>query len=188
MNWVDLIIIALLAFSALLGFFRGLVREVLGVGAWIGAIAAAVYGFGYVRPWFRHLIAETDIADPVAFGALFLGALIVLSLVARAIGAAVRGSVLGGMDRTLGVLFGLGRGAVIVIGAYIVAGMVLPTDRWPPVVQEARALPLAYRGSVWVADQLPSQYRPQVSRPPGEPQPSEDALLHPVPTGRATGR
>ena len=42
MTWVDLVVFAVLAISALLAFMRGLVREVLGLAAWVGAAARKV--------------------------------------------------------------------------------------------------------------------------------------------------
>ena len=187
MNWVDLAVLALLAISALLGLMRGLVREVLGLAAWAGAILAAVYGFATVRPWVRSVIPETDIADPVAFAGLFLVALVVFLILARTLGGLVRGSVLGGLDRTLGLVFGLARGSLLIILAYIGMGLVLPTDQWPPPIQQARALPVAYQGAEWAAAQMPRGYRPKVAVPPAETPPSESALLRANPTGRATG-
>ena len=56
MTWVDLVVFGFLAISGLLAFMRGLVREVLGIGAWIGAVAAAFFALptmrGMVRNWF----------------------------------------------------------------------------------------------------------------------------------------
>lgn len=186
MNWVDLVVLAVLFLSALLGLLRGFVREVLGLGAWIGAVLAGVYGFPAVQPFFRRQIANPDIADPVAFGVLFLGALIVLSLVARAVGMAVRVSALGGLDRTLGLVFGLARGALLFVVAYIVGGLVVPMDNWPTPVQRARALPIVYRASAWAAGQLPPGYRPRTYPPPSGGV-SAAALLHANPQGRVFG-
>ena len=50
MTWVDLVVLAVLAVSALLAFLRGLVREVLGLAAWVGAIFAGVWALPRVRP------------------------------------------------------------------------------------------------------------------------------------------
>ena len=80
MNWVDLTIIGVIAISALLAFMRGLVREVLSIGSWIGAGFFAVWAFPFVQDRFRSWLVNPDIADPAAFGAMFVLALLVLSL------------------------------------------------------------------------------------------------------------
>ena len=67
----------------------------------------------------------------------FPGRLIILMIIARSLSALVRDSVIGGLDRTLGLVFGLVRGAALVVIAYIIAGMVVQVDRWPDVVLEA---------------------------------------------------
>ena len=114
----------------------------------------------FVQPRFREWIANPDLADPAAFASMFLVALIVLSIVANIVGGVVRESLLGGIDRTLGVVFGLVRGAALVVFAYIIAGMVVETDRWPDPVLQASSLPFAYQGAVWATGLLPEGYRP----------------------------
>ena len=138
MNWVDLAVLAVLLVSALLALMRGLVREVLGIGAWVGAGFFAVWAFPMVRDRFRGWVGSPDLGDPVAFGTLFLVAVIFLSVISGMAGSVVRMSLLGGIDRTLGVVFGLLRGAALVAFAYIAVGMAVPVDNWPPVVLEAR--------------------------------------------------
>ena len=69
--------------------------------------------------------------DPAGYIILFLIALIVFSLIAKTIGGAVRSSPISGIDRTLGLVFGLARGAVLAIIVYIVACMAIPPERWP---------------------------------------------------------
>ena len=189
MTWVDLVLLGVLAISALLAFMRGFVREVLGIGSWIGAVVAAIWGFPYARPRFAIWLAGSpDLINPVTFGCLFIATLIVLMIVSHWIGAIVRGSVLGGLDRTLGLLFGLVRGAALVVFAYVAAGMVLPVDRWPPEVLEARAMPLAYSGAVWTVERLPAEYRPRLYPPPTGPETTADALMQAQPEGRAIGK
>jgi len=183
-NWVDVLVVAIVALSGMMGFLRGLVREVLGLVAWVGALFVATTFLGQAEGALRRVIANPDIADPVAFGALFLAVLIVLSLVARAVGGAIRGSVLGGLDRTLGLVFGLARGAVLLMAAYVIGGMLVPVDRWPEMVLEARTLPSIYFGSAWAAERIPPKYRPHLTPPPGRTATAAD-LLHANPVGRA---
>lgn len=188
MTWVDLAVFGLLLISGLLAFARGFVREVLGIGAWAGALAAGVYGLPLSRPYAAKWIATPAYADAAAFAATFIVALIVLMIVARLIGGLVRRSLLGGVDRTLGLLFGLARGAVIVVIAYILGGMVFPIDRWPAAVLEARSLVPVYDGAVWARSQLPDEYRPRIYPPPSEKTPAADDLMRAKPEGRATGK
>ena len=188
MTWVDLVVLAVLAVSALLAFMRGLVHEILGLGAWLGAAFVATWGLPAARPRAQAWFGNSAWVDPVAFGALFLVTLIILMLVSRWISRIVRASPLGGVDRTLGLVFGLVRGAALVVAAYIVAGMVLPIDRWPEPVQNARAIWPTYDGARWVWQQLPERWRPQVYPPPAGRQTTADALLHATPQGRALGK
>lgn len=187
MNLVDLAVLIVLALSGLVGFVRGLVREVLGLGAWVGAlfVASPLGLFPYTQPVARRLIADPALADPAAFGAVFLVALIVLWIVARVASDRVRASVLRGVDRMLGLVFGAARGAALVILAYIVAGLAIPVDAWPVPVREARLLPAVHRGAAWLAGQLPPGYRPAVLPPPAGRDTTAGALLHATSVGRA---
>ncbi len=189
MNWVDLAVLALVLVSGLLGALRGLVREVLGIAAWVAAaFAAGPYGaFRFVAPWVRRQVSDPGVADAVAFGGVFLIVLIVLWLVVRAVSNVVRGSALGGLDRTLGLVFGLGRGAALLVVAYILLGIGLAIDQWPTPILEARSLSVIHHGAEWLADQLPPTYRPAVARPPLGRSASAASLLHANPVGRALG-
>ncbi len=188
MTWVDLAVFGILAVSALLAFVRGLVRELLGIGAWVGAIVAGIEGLPLMRGVVRNWMQAPEWVDPVSFLVVFLVSLIVLMLVARAAGRLIRGSALGGVDRTLGLVFGLARGAVIIMIAYIMAGTIFPIGHWPDVVLNARTLPAAYEGARWVREQLPEDYRPRLYAPPPGRVATADDLLHASPQGRATGK
>lgn len=189
MNWVDLVVLAAIAVSGLLAFLRGLVREVLGLGAWvIAAIAASSYGaFPYVEPYVRQQFSDPTTAAIVAFGGVFVIVLVVCWIIASTISGAIRRSALGGLDRTLGLLFGLARGAVLVSAVYILVGLAIPVEQWPPPVTQARALPIAHRGAVWLAEHLPAAYRPAVAAPPAGRETTAASLLQSSPTGRAMG-
>jgi membrane protein required for colicin V production len=185
MTWVDLAVIGVLAASALLAFLRGFARELLGIGAWAGAVAASVAAFPLLRPHVRALLGQPDLVDPVTFGVIFVLTLVVLLLLSHWIANLVRGSVLDGLDRILGLVFGLARGAVLVIVAYIGGGIVIPVDRWPPPVLQARALPLAYEGASWAVDRLPQAYRPRLYAPPPGREAAAADVSHTTPSSHA---
>jgi membrane protein required for colicin V production len=187
MNLVDLGVLLVLAVSALLGLSRGLVRELLGLASWIVAGYGA-YRFGpELIPMAREAIGNPDLADAAAYIGTFVVFLIILSLLANLIGRLVRVSALGGLDRTLGLVFGALRGDAILIAAYIPLALALPPERWPEAALRSWSIPLIYEGAVWVAAHIPEAYRPRVAPPPNQPGTTEADLLHATPEGRALG-
>jgi membrane protein required for colicin V production len=180
MTWVDWCVLGVIALSALLAFTRGLVQEALGVGAWIGAAFLALGLRAQVTPMIADKIDPPWLAEAVAAGGIFLAVLIVLKLVIGSVARLVQDSMLGGPDRALGLVFGVARGAFLVIVAYILGGMALPaTERWPEAVREARSLPYVIEGSTWLVEQLPPEYRPRVAAPPAASGPTQDELMRP---------
>jgi membrane protein required for colicin V production len=187
-NWVDTAVIAVAALSAMLAFARGLVRELFGVGAWVGALYFAFYAQVLVRDRIRQFVGGPELGDPLAYAAMFLPALIVLSIVTGTLGNAVRGSVLGSLDRTLGVAFGIARAGLLVAAAYVALGWLVPPESWPQPVRQARSTPYAHALAVWLVAYLPEQYRPNVAPPPAQRQTNSADLLHATPQGRAVAR
>jgi membrane protein required for colicin V production len=185
MTWFDLAMLGVLALSAILAFFRGFVREVMGVGAWIGAIIVAFWFAPFVEPKFEQWIHAKEIADPAAIAVVFVIALIVFSVISGWVGALVRGSVLGGVDRTLGILFGLARGAALLVFCYVAAGLVTTPQDWPQPIRDARLLPYVYDGARQAVSFLPAQFHPHLAAPPTTKPPSLNDLLQPAPKGSA---
>jgi membrane protein required for colicin V production len=185
MTSVDLAVLGLMILSGLLAFSRGLIREVLSIGAWLGAAVIAVAGVPTVRPFVERYVPSPDWTDPVGYIVLFLVSLIVLSVIAKAISGAVRSSMISGVDRSLGLLYGLARGAGLAVVVYIAACIAIPPDRWPQPVLESRALPYIYNGAEWLVRQIPQEYRPQILPPPPSRQTALGGLLKATPVGRA---
>lgn len=180
MTWVDGVLLGVVALSGLLSFWRGFVREVLGIAAWAGAIVAGFLALPYTRPTFAALTDQEWLADGLAVGSVFLAVVVVLTFVVHAIAVRVEDSALGGLDRSLGALFGLARGAFLVVLAYILGGMVLPVaERWPEALREARALPYVVEGAQRLVVLLPDAYRPRVAVPPERPEPTQEELMRP---------
>ncbi|WP_426956522.1 CvpA family protein [Muricoccus radiodurans] len=181
MTWVDAVILAVIVLSGVIGYMRGFIREVLGIGAWIGALVLAFLMLPGMRGIFINITPNQPwLADVAAIAVVFIATLIILKIIIAIIARGVRASVLGGVDRALGVLFGFARGAILVIIAYIAAGAFIPgTDRWPDPVRQARSLPYVADGAAWVVDKLPEGYRPRLPDPPTARAPTAEELLRP---------
>jgi len=120
-NALDIAVLAVLLLSGLFAMMRGFVQEVLSIAGWIGAALVTLYGLPQARPIALQYISSPTMADVAAGAALFLSTLLVLSIITHYIAKQVRGSMLSHLDRSLGFVFGLARGALIVCLAYMVA-------------------------------------------------------------------
>jgi membrane protein required for colicin V production len=111
MNWVDVILLGVIALSAILAFFHGLVREALGVAGWVGAAVVALLARKEIQPFLDPYFTPPWLAEAIGAGVVFLVALIVFKLMINAVADRVQDSALGGIDRVLGLVFGAARGA-----------------------------------------------------------------------------
>lgn len=174
-NAVDLVILVVVVLSGLLAFSRGFVHEFLGLIAWIGAAFVTLHFFLPAQEIARDIIAIEILADIAAGLVLFLVALFFFSLISRSIGKRVRESSIGFLDRSLGFLFGLARGALIVCLLWLVLSWLMPPADRPQWVQEARALPLLENGAELLRDVVPRELVL-----PGEDNRDQE-LVNPVP-------
>jgi len=143
----DIIVITIIGLSALFGFLRGFLREVLSIGSWIVAGLATYFGLPYLRPFARQYISHELIADVATGIGIFLVVLVVASVISHMITRTVRESSLGALDRSLGILFGIARGAVIVSVALLIVDNFYAPDNRPQWLKDARTLPVVQVGA-----------------------------------------
>lgn len=163
-NPTDIAVLVILLLSALLAFARGFVREVLSVAAWVGAALAAVWAFPHVEPIARRYIGMELAANVVAGAGVFLVVLIVLSILFGRISRGVKASSLNAVDRSLGFLFGLARGALLVCLAYLLVTWVYPADDHPAWLRDARTRPVIQAGAEQLRHLVPDQTRTAAQR------------------------
>lgn len=160
-NIIDLSIIVVIGLSILVGILRGATREVLGIAGWVGAFATVFYGLPLFRPFAHHYIHNSMVADAVVAGVLFVLSLAVFILISRMISTRVKGSLLGGLDRSLGLVFGFLRGMLVVCLAYLAMGFFYPPDKTPETVKNARFTPWFAQGAREIKQLIPKDYVPQ---------------------------
>ena len=139
-NLLDAIVIVVLLVSGIFAFMRGLTKEVLSIFAWVGAAVAVLQGYLPLQPYVRTYIEPNWVADIATAGGIFLLSLIVLTLIGHSISKQVQASAIGALDRSLGFLFGIARGAVIVTIAYLAYIWATEPEQRPGWSQEARSL------------------------------------------------
>ncbi|BBL35184.1 colicin V production protein [Nitrosomonas stercoris] len=150
MTIFDYAVIAIVAFSALLSITRGLVFEIVSLLAWIIAFFVASRYSINVAPLLSDWVADESIRTLVAFSLTFFLTLTVTMLASRLLSLLVKGIGLGLIDRMLGALFGIVRGAVIVLFLVIAAGFT-PLPQQPFWQQAVLSEPL----EILAADIIP---------------------------------
>jgi membrane protein required for colicin V production len=156
-NLFDLIVLAVVGLSALLSFFRGFIREILSLGAWIGAAIITLYAFPHAAEYVQPQVNSPVIASGLAAMGTFLCALIVISIINRVLLKYVKtGSDVGLFDNILGLAFGVARGVLLLSIAYFMMGLVLREDDYPEWVQTAKSRPYVEKSAKWLAQVAPN--------------------------------
>jgi membrane protein required for colicin V production len=158
MNPVDLGVIAVVVLSAIFAFARGFVREALSIVAWVGAAAITLYGFNWAFEQIDPHVHNPLLSQVFAGVGLFVGSLIVLTILTGYLARLVRIAALSPIDRTLGFIFGLARGAFILCLAYLLLDLVPATDR-PAWIRDAKSAPYLREGADMLRTFLPEQLK-----------------------------
>jgi membrane protein required for colicin V production len=136
MTWFDYAVLAVLGLSATIGVWRGLVREVFALAAWIAAALVTMLFAGEVTAWLPASFTAPLVRTVIAVVALFVGVLVAVSLGGVLVSKLARAVGLSLADRTLGGVFGIARGALILLVLVLAAGLTaLPKE---PFWREAR--------------------------------------------------
>jgi membrane protein required for colicin V production len=137
-NWIDAFILGLIGFSALMGLWRGLIREVLSLAIWTLALLLAWRYHPLLAPELAPWLAGETSRLAAAFALLALGGVLVGGLIGYLLTSLVELAGLKGTTRLLGGLFGLIRGVLIVaMLAFLVA--LTPLNE-QPVWQDSRLI------------------------------------------------
>ena len=154
-SWLDIILAAIMLVSGFLAMLRGLTREVLSILSWAVAALATLYFFPKYQAQARVYIEPALLADAALAGCIFLVVLIIVSLITVRISDGVLDSRIGALDRTLGFIFGLARGLVLVVIAYLFFTWLVPEDTQPQWIQNARSLPILKQTGAGIVSLLP---------------------------------
>lgn len=155
LNILDIVIVSIIAISGLIGVFRGLVRELMSLVGWIVS-AWLAWRYAYVfAPVFDSVIESSDIRKAASFITIFLVSLVMFALLSYFISKIMSKSALKGMDRTLGMLFGLLRGVIIIaVLAILIQSTQFAKETWwtESILKDYFLLLAAYGMSIMPAE------------------------------------
>jgi membrane protein required for colicin V production len=140
-------------------------------------VLVTLWGFALARPYFRTFIDNQLLADVATGLALFVLSLIVFAMVAHGTSSLVRrSSSLTAVDRSLGFVFGIFRGALLLGLAWLALAWAIPSEKRPDWVFEARTRPAIEQIAEFLVGLAPPEFRGQVRTVGDQAQRSGEAL------------
>src|ERR1700739_1642472 len=152
---LDLVLLAVMLVSGLLAMVRGFMREVLSIAAWGAAALVTLYAFQKLLPTAKTYFNNDTVASIVVIAGVFIGTLIVVSIITVRISDMILDSRIGALDRTLGFLFGLARGLLIVVVAFLFFSWLVPDKQRPDWVTGAKSRTVMDSTADWLKGLLP---------------------------------
>ncbi len=138
---LDVILIGITLFSAILAMVRGFSREVLSVASWAAAAAAAYFLYPYVVPYVEPYISGEKVVEIAAAAIVFLITLIIVSIITMKVADFIIDSRIGPLDRTLGFLFGAARGVLLVVVGMLFFNWLAASNQ-PDWIARAKSKPI----------------------------------------------
>ncbi len=178
---LDIMVVVILLISGGLAMLRGLTREILSIVSWVAAAAAVLFAFPAFQAQMRGMVQPKWLADISLAAGIFLAVLIVISFITMKISDKVLDSKVGALDRTLGFIFGVARGFVLVVVAYLFFVWLVPPKQYPDWIANARSLPIMKNAGAKAMSWLPddpkelipgSKPKPKAPPPVAKPKPA----------------
>ena len=187
---LDIIVLAVMLLSGLLAMIRGFMREILSIAAWGTAALTTVYAFSKLLPTAKTYFNNDTIATVAVIAGVFIGTLIVVSIVTVRISDMILDSRIGALDRTLGFLFGLARGLLIIVVAFQFFIWLVPEKSQPDWVSSAKSRVVLQGTGDWLKSLLPDDPENTILKKFKKPKTDDeqaDTAPEPRPQGSAEG-
>lgn len=157
-NWLDFVIIVLLASSVISGLMRGFSRTVVGFGTSVAAILAAIWFYGAAAVFIKPYVAHPSLANFAGFAIIFCGITIVGAIFSRVLEKMIKWAGLKWLDRLMGA--GIGAVRAGVVAAAIVMGLCAFARNPPPTaVAQSQLAPYALEIANYLTALAPPELR-----------------------------
>jgi membrane protein required for colicin V production len=158
MNLFDWFLIALLAYSTVMAFLRGIILELFTLGGLIAGILLASWNYHRIAMYFDRVMS-TAISQIVAFLLIVVGIMILSTLLGKALNRTAHAIGLGFFDRLLGAVFGLARGCLFGIAILMAVAAFRPHSTW---AENSRLSPYFLEGVHAVSFVVPHDLQQQI--------------------------
>ena len=159
LTFVDYAVILVLITSAIFSLLRGMTREFLGLVGWVVSIVVAHFARPVLEDPIADVINAEGLSGALAWGLPFAATVIVWFLLASLLSPGLTRAGLGSLDRWFGVIFGLIRGYLLVLFAFIGAVLLLEGEsKLPETLLEAQSTPIMSQSARYFAQYAPDDY------------------------------
>jgi membrane protein required for colicin V production len=115
MNWLDIVIIIILALNLILGFKRGLVRSVFGIFALALGIFVGIMGASFLASLLLPIVINKNLAQILGFAIFFFSIFFLVTTLGNVIHASVKNTFFIPLNILSGGFFGIMKGIIIVL-------------------------------------------------------------------------
>ena len=140
-SYLDIGVVVIVFISAILAMLRGFTREILAILSWGIAAGSALYGYPFLVVYIRPYVQKEILAAAASAIVIFFVVLILVSIITVRLSDAILDSKIGALDRSLGFLFGIGRGFLICAIAFMFFDWFMAADSQPAWVTNAKTHP-----------------------------------------------
>jgi membrane protein required for colicin V production len=160
MNLFDWFLIALLAYSTVMAFLRGIILELFTLGGLIAGILLASWNYYRIAMYLERVITSPATAQIIAFFLIVIGIMILSTLLGKALNRTAHAIGLGFFDRLLGAVFGLARGCLFAIAILMTVAAFRPHSTW---AENSRLSPYFLAGVHAVSFVVPHDLQQQIT-------------------------
>lgn len=155
----DWVLVAILAYSTILAFVRGFLREIFALGGLIAGLILAAWNYGKLAAILARFISTPEVAQITSFLLILVAVAVLATLLGRALHSTAHAIGLGFFDRLLGAVFGLARGCLIGVVILMAVAAFLPQSKW---VANSRLSSYFLTGAHAVSFVVPHDLREQI--------------------------
>ena len=141
MNWLDVVLLLIIAGSVFTSFRKGLSREVIGLVSVVLALLMGIWFYGTAGSYLIPYLSSRAAANFAGFLIVFCGVVLLGSVVSAIVGKFLRVTGLSIVDHVLGAVFGAVRGVVIAIALLVAILAFSPGEKPPESVVGSRIAP-----------------------------------------------